>query len=118
MNAKRNSKPAARTVSLDNHADLAVFAADVLTVAAGLPGRGHGWGGRKVFMCDVAAALGADLATCKAFMVAAHKAGLLTLARADLVESMDPAKVAASEAWHMPGGEARGTADYHFVRVG
>lgn len=49
-----------------------------------------------------------DLDGFKHALVAAHRAGLVSLARADLVAVMDPAEVAASET---TAGEAR----YHFV---
>jgi hypothetical protein len=75
-----------------------------------------GWfGDRKVFVSAVWDQLrrdprwaGLGLAGFKAELVAAHRAGALTLARADLVAAMDPALVAASEI-------AVDGASFHFV---
>jgi hypothetical protein len=75
-----------------------------------------GWfGDRKVFVSAVWDQLrrdpcwaGLGLAGFKADLVAAHRAGRLTLARADLVAAMDPALVAASEI-------AVDGASFHFV---
>jgi len=50
-----------------------------------------------------------SLADFKKRLVAAHRAGLLTLARADLVEAMDRWDVAKSEAAYL-------SATYHFIR--
>lgn len=115
--SKRNAAKTAaatRTVSLDDAAALAAFAADAVTVARSLVAAGQGYG-RKAFICDVAHALGADLATAKVFLLAAHKAGCLDLSRADLVEAMDPRKVAASDTWHTT--DRRFAADYNFVNA-
>jgi hypothetical protein len=78
------------------------FAADVRRAAAAV--RDGRFGDRKVFVSAVWDELRtqprwADLALedCKARLFAAHCAGELTLARADLVAAMDPALVAASE---------------------
>lgn len=84
-----------------NPTKLTRFAADVLHYA-------HGpdvirFGDRKVFICTVAEAmtLGGDfrgsLETFKKRLLEARRAGLLTLARADLVSAMDPELVAWSE---------------------
>ncbi|HEX3478152.1 MAG TPA: hypothetical protein VHT91_24190 [Kofleriaceae bacterium] len=75
-----------------------------------------GWfGDRKVFVSAVWDQLrrdprwaGLGLAGFKAELVAAHRAGALTLARADLVAAMDPAQVAASEI-------AVDGASFHFI---
>jgi len=75
-----------------------------------------GWfGDRKVFISAVWDQLrrdprwaGLGLAGFKAELVAAHRAGALALARADLVAAMDPALVAASEI-------AVDGASFHFV---
>lgn len=70
------------------------------------------YGTRKVFLAAVHAALGGegaiDLEAFKQRMVSAHRAGLLVLARADLVAAMPGAAVAASEV-HAGGAE------FHFV---
>ena len=70
----------------------------------------YGW--RKVFLAAVHAALGGeraiDLEAFKQRMVSAHRAGLLVLARADLVAAMPAAAVARS--WVSAGG-----AEFHFV---
>lgn len=89
------------------------FAADVLTAAGAAQG---GWfGDRKVFVSAVWEALRSDprwsaltLDAFKQRLVAAHHAGALELARADLVAAMDPALVAASEI-------ATGPASFHFI---
>lgn len=70
------------------------------------------YGLRKVFLAAVHAALGGEGAIhLEAFqrrMVSAHRAGLLVLARADLVAAMPPAAVASSEV-------SDGGAEFHFV---
>jgi hypothetical protein len=91
----------------------ASFADAVLRAADGVV---DGWfGDRKVFVSAVWDQLrrdprwaGLGLAGFKAELVAAHRAGALTLARADLVAAMDPALVAASEI-------AVDGASFHFV---
>lgn len=69
-------------------------------------------GTRKVFLAAVHAALGGegaiDLEAFKRRMVTAHQAGLLVLARADMVAAMPRAAVAASEV-------SEGGAEFHFV---
>lgn len=70
------------------------------------------YGTRKVFLAAVHAALGGEsainLEAFKRRMVAAHRAGLLVLARADFVAAMPRAVVAASEV-------SDGGAEFHFV---
>jgi hypothetical protein len=92
---------------------LAEFAAAARRAVAAI---GHDanqrYGLRKVFLAAVHAALGGEGAIhLKAFqrrMVSAHRAGLLVLARADLVAAMPPAAVADSEV-------SDGGAEFHFV---
>jgi hypothetical protein len=88
--------------------------ADAVLAAAGAAHEGR-FGDRKVFVSAVWeelhkqppwAALALD--DFKARLVAAHRAGELTLARADLVAAMDPALVAASEI-------AADGASFHFL---
>jgi hypothetical protein len=94
-------------------ADPAAFAVDVMRAADATT---DGWfGDRKVFVSAVWNHLRSDprwsglaLAEFKARLVAAHRAGALTLARADLVAAMDPALVAASET-------AAEGASFHFI---
>jgi hypothetical protein len=91
----------------------AAFATDVLGAAARVvDGR---FGDRKVFVSAVWDELHRDprwadlaLAEFKTRLVAAHRAGELALARADLVAAMDPALVAASEI-------AADGASFHFI---
>ena len=70
----------------------------------------YGW--RKVFLAAVHGALGGEgaihLEAFKRRMVSAHRAGLLVLARADLVAAMPQAAVADSEV-------SEGGAEFHFV---
>jgi len=70
------------------------------------------YGTRKVFLAAVHAALGGEgaikLEAFKRRMVAAHQAGLLVLARADLVAAMPRAAVAASAV-------SVGGAEFHFM---
>src|SRR5262249_10832151 len=88
--------------SLDTAPTPAAFAGAVLRAARQTTA---GWfGDRKVFVSAVWEQLRGDppwaqlaLPEFKARLVAAHRAGALTLARADLVAAMDPALVAASE---------------------
>jgi hypothetical protein len=91
----------------------ASFAGDVRRAAGATS---EGWfGDRKVFVSAVWNQLRRDprwaelaLPEFKARLVAAHKAGELELARADLVAAMDPALVAASEI-------AADGASFHFL---
>ncbi|HEY0479886.1 MAG TPA: hypothetical protein VGD37_20345 [Kofleriaceae bacterium] len=89
------------------------FADDVLR-AAGAATEGR-FGDRKVFVSALWEQLRREprwaelpLAELKARLLAAHRAGELTLARADLVAAMDPGLVAASEI-------AADGASFHFV---
>lgn len=70
------------------------------------------YGLRKVFLAAVHAALGGEgaihLEAFKRRMVSAHRAGLLVLARADLVAAMPRAAVASSEV-------SDGGAEFHFL---
>jgi hypothetical protein len=82
--------------------DSSKLADDVRAAIASLPADHAGrFGNRKVFIAVVHAMLGGDDAIVnsefKRQLFAAHRAGLLQLARADLVAAMDPAAVAASE---------------------
>jgi hypothetical protein len=79
------------------------FASDVLSAADSAPLDGR-FGDRKVFVSAVWHELrrnprwpAVTLDELKVRLVAAHRAGELTLARADLVAAMDPELVAASE---------------------
>ena len=70
------------------------------------------YGARKVFLAAVHAALGGEgaieLEAFKRRMVSAHRAGLLVLARADLVAAMPRGAVAASAI-------SDGLAEFHFL---
>jgi hypothetical protein len=108
----RFDAPAART----NGTSLESFASAVRTAAArattGL------FGDRKVFIAAAWRAVRDDpslgtlsLDDFKERLIAAHRAGLVRLARADLTSAMDPDAVAQSETRHL---EAR----YHFIDRG
>jgi hypothetical protein len=94
--------------------DLESFAREVLSAAAACP---TGWfGDDRVFISHVRQAYaerpGSRVRDADAFkrrLVEAHRADLLTLVRADLVEAMDPGDVAASEARYL-------NATFHFIR--
>jgi len=99
--------------SSDERATVASFADDALR-AAGAVTEGR-FGDRKVFVSAAWDELRRDprwselaLAAFKTRLVAAHRAGELALARADLVAAMDPALVAASEI-------AADGASFHFI---
>lgn len=79
-------------------------------VAAARTARTGRFGEHKVFLSHVHRAIGGDLEAFKARAIEAHRAGLLTLSRADLVEAMPAADVRASEALYL--GE-----QFHFVRL-
>jgi hypothetical protein len=101
------SGPAVRQERLD---DLASFAAAVNGAAASSP---TGWfGDDKVFISHVHRRLadGTPIGDFKRRLVEANTAGLVKLARADLVAAMDPADVQESETRYL-------TAEFHFVRV-
>jgi hypothetical protein len=92
---------------------LAEFAAAARRAVAAI---GHDanerYGRRKVFLAAVHAALGGEgaiqIEAFKRRMVSAHRAGLLVLARADLVAAMPQAAVAGSEV-------REDGAEFHFV---
>jgi hypothetical protein len=91
----------------------ATFATEVMRVASS--NDAARFGDRKVFVASVWDHLRRDprwsalsLDEFKAQLVAAHRAGVLVLARADLVAAMDPALVAASEV-------VADGASFHFV---
>lgn len=73
------------------------FAEAVRAALAALPADHGGRFGRKVFISTVCAALGGSAADVRGRLFAAHRAGLIELARADFVQAMNPALVAASE---------------------
>ncbi|MEM1416312.1 MAG: hypothetical protein AAGH15_15495 [Myxococcota bacterium] len=104
--ARRAPTPAAVTV---RNADLPAFAARALTAAA-LPTT-HRYGPELAFLSSVRQAMGEPRPTFEQRMASAHRAGLLTMARADLVADMDPELVRASEL-------RMGAAEFHFLRVG
>jgi hypothetical protein len=87
-------------MSMTRH-DLSKLADDVRSSVASLPTEHPGRFGHKVFISAARAALGGDAALSdaefKRQLFAAHRAGLIQLARADLVAAMDPVAVAASE---------------------
>jgi hypothetical protein len=89
---------------------LAGFAARVVAAAQASPtGR---FGDDKVFIWHVMRHLGVnDEVAFKQRLIDAHRARLLTLSRADLVDAMDPQDVARSETRYS-------NATYHFVRLG
>jgi hypothetical protein len=90
--------------------DLPSFAAVVNRAAAASP---TGWfGPNKVFINHVHRQLadGGSLDAFKRRLVEANTAGLVTLARADLVGAMDPVDVRESETRYL-------TAEFHFIRV-
>jgi hypothetical protein len=107
--ARSTSQTSALALTTCSLADLAA------AVRRALAAIGHDanerYGTRKVFLAAVHAALGGEgaihLEACKRRMVAAHRAGLLVLARADLVAAMPRAAVAASEV-------SDGGAEFHF----
>lgn len=94
---------------------LAIFARDVKAIAATLPSwtgaaPESGWG-HKVYICDVHAAYAVlPVKAFKSFLVAAQRAGLLSLSRNDLPAAGDVAKAVASETCYL---EAR----WHLVTV-
>lgn len=90
------------------------FAARVLEAArASKTGR---FGERKVFISHVFRALvregviADDADAFKERLVSAHRKGLLSLSRADLVEAMEPEDVEASEARYL-------SASFHFIGI-
>ena len=90
-------------------APLTDFAAHV-KLAARTVGKGGRFGDRKVFINHVhrQGFNSASLESFKAKLVQAHQQGLLVLARADLVQAMNPKDVQESETHHMH-------AVFHFV---
>jgi hypothetical protein len=107
-----SAPPAPKAAALP--ADDTAFAARVLAAArASKTGR---FGDDKVFISHVLQRLaeeGAVVDDAEAFkvkLVSAHRRGLLSLNRADLVEAMDPADVSASETRYL-------STTFHFVRI-
>lgn len=90
---------------------LNAFAARISRAARSLK-KGR-FGDNKVFIAHVWDALGGSglsLDNFKRRLIDAHRANLLVLSRADLVEAMDPNDVAASEARYL-------NATFHFIRT-
>ena len=108
--ARLASQASALALSTCSLADLA--AAARRAVAAIGHDANERFGARKVFLAAVHAALGGegaiDLEAFKRRMVTAHRAGLLVLARADLVAAMPEAAIAASKV-------CDDGAEFHFV---
>lgn len=109
LSAGPQPKPEARRASLADFARDAIAAARQAPASARFPQEPHA---TKVFLVGVWRALDrpGDLETFKARAVEAHRAGLLTLSRADLVEAMPARDVRESEARYL--GE-----QYHFLRL-
>ncbi|WP_437673163.1 hypothetical protein [Sorangium sp. So ce131] len=108
------SSPVKGAASRHEEEDSSAFAARVVEVARGSEtGR---FGQNKVFISHVFRKLvqmgdvDGDAAAFKERLVAAHRQGLLSLSRADLVEAMDPKDTEASETRHL-------SATFHFVVV-
>jgi hypothetical protein len=92
----------------DDGDDLESFARRVNEAArAAESGR---FGDNKVFISHVHRRIGGALDDFKARLIEAHRGGLVSLSRADLVEAMDPVDVRESETRYL-------SATYHFVRV-
>jgi hypothetical protein len=96
--------------------DLLAFAETVKALARTSP-PGDRFGGNKVFVAAVWRASQREpgfprlaLPEFKARLVEANRDGLLSLSRADLVQAMDPARVAESETHYL-------NAVFHFVRI-
>lgn len=100
----------------EDRLSLAKFAASVQE-AANSSAEGQRFGDNKVFISEVARNLQiprGDLRAFKRRLLQAREAGLLGLARADLVEAMDPRQVDDSETVDDFG---YGSEQYHFVRI-
>jgi hypothetical protein len=115
MRGVRPYTPAAFRERLDEAAeDPARFRATaerLQAVADALAQQGRGWNGtRKVFIADVAKALGTKPERIAGPLLIANNKGWVELVRADLVGAMDTDKVVASEV-ESPSG----VASYHFV---
>lgn len=81
-------------------------------VAAELAREGTAWGGRKVYISDVAKRLGATTQRIAGILLVANNRGWVELSRGDLTWAMDLDKIKASEI-ESPEGLSR----YHFVVV-
>ena len=95
---------------------LARFAASVQR-AANASTEAQRFGDRKVFISEVAKNLGVSRSELPAFkkkLLEARRAGQIQLARADLVEAMDPHQVDNSAT---VDNTDWGSEEYHFVRV-
>ena len=88
------------------------FEAQVIATASQLLGTASGYGDNKVFVSEVYRIGGFEMSldAFKTQLLAAQRAGLVSLSRADLVEAMDPALVAKSEVRYLG-------AAFHFVRI-
>ena len=95
-------------------------AAEIDAAAKHMAREGKGWcGGVKVFISDVYEALNLkmSLREFKAALPAMQQSGAISMSRADLVEAMDPEKVAASEVLVMADFDPRIVASqWHFLR--
>ncbi len=97
-----------------SNADLA---AKILTWARSLPATGRFHGDKAYISAVYAVACDPrlSLAEFKAVLVELNQANLLDLSRADLVEAMPAALVAASE---IDDRDQWGGSQYHFIRIG
>lgn len=85
--------------------------ARVQDAAAKLVAEGNSFGGRKVFISDIAKRLGTKPERIAGLLLVGQNQGWIRLARADLVGALDPKKTAASEVETPFGGTV------HFVVV-
>lgn len=84
----------------------------VAETAKAIAREGGAWGGRKVFISDIAKRLGVPTKSIAGPLLIANNRGWLELSRADLTAAMDEQKVRASEI------ESPMESRYHFVVVG
>lgn len=103
-----------KTTTNTTNPELMSFASDVALVARSL----HSWVGEsfspgtthKVLVADLLSFFGGDATTVKAWLLAAHRAGLIEMVRADLPGLLDAGRVMASEITYMGSS-------LHFVRL-
>lgn len=84
--------------------------AKAIKAAAAKVGPAGRFGDNKVYLCEVAKVMGMEFGAFAAVVTKLNNRMLVELSRADLVQAMDPAMVAASEARWL-------NATYHFIRL-
>lgn len=100
---RKASKPVHAPKAPEPAVTTPVTAAHLQVVARAIIAAGGGFGRERVFISEIAAALGRTVADITPQLLTLNRAQEITLHRADLVGAMDTDKVRASEVYSIPG---------------